>query len=89
VSPASHGLPAYSQVFLDESQPVIDALKDTGRVAEIDAQGDMDEVFAVVQQTMEVLQDKGEAYGSLKGARNTRYAFLNWDRGIWECLLTS
>ncbi len=39
-------------MFKEESQPVIDALKGTGRVAEIDAQGDPDDVFLAVADFM-------------------------------------
>ncbi len=43
------------QVFSDESQPVIDALKGSGRVAEIDAQGDVDDIFSHVARFMDVM----------------------------------
>ena len=45
--------PPPHQVFRQESQPVIDALKDSGRgVGEIDAQGSPDEVFGPVADFM-------------------------------------
>ena len=48
------------QVFKEESQPVIDALKDSGRVAEIDAQAQPDEVFEAVTPFMDNMEVKGE-----------------------------
>jgi hypothetical protein len=66
-------------VFLEESQPVIEALKDTGRVVEIDAQGDVDNVFAAVQQTMEELQERGESgkgYVQMDGQQMPVHALL-------------
>lgn len=48
-----------SQVFRDESQPVIDMLRETGRVAEIDSQSDAEGVFALVEPLMDEMQEKG------------------------------
>ncbi len=53
-------LVSHTQVFVSESQPVIDALKETGRVAEIDASTDVDTVFETVVTHMEALQELGK-----------------------------
>lgn len=50
------------QVFVEESQPVIDALKESGRVAEIDAQGSVDDVFGLVEPIMDSLCEQGECW---------------------------
>ncbi len=48
---------ARMEVFRSESQPVIDALKDAGRaVAEVDAQGEPDDVFVEVASWMDGLE---------------------------------
>jgi adenylate kinase family enzyme len=47
-------------VFAAESQPVIDELKGTGRVAEIDSQGSVEDVFERIYPIMEQLQRLGE-----------------------------
>ncbi|GAX74484.1 hypothetical protein CEUSTIGMA_g1933.t1 [Chlamydomonas eustigma] len=43
------------EVFKEESQPVIDALKGSGRVAEIDAQGAPEDIFVEVRKFMDVI----------------------------------
>ena len=48
------------QVFKEESQPVIDALLETGRVAEVDAQADPEEVFQSVAAFMDKMDAQGE-----------------------------
>ncbi len=52
------------RVFAEESQPVIDALKATGRVTEVDSQGDVDEVFALLVPALQALQDIGVSESS-------------------------
>ena len=47
------------EVFKEESQPVIDALKGSGRVGEIDAQGDPEAIFIEVARFMEQLEGGG------------------------------
>ena len=47
------------QVFLEESQPLIDQLKESGHVTEIDATADEDSVFAFVEPVMDLVQDRG------------------------------
>eukprot|EP00798_Chlamydomonas_sp_ICE-L_P009185 gene9185-16322_t len=52
-------------VFKSESQPVIDALQESGRVAQIDAQDTPDDVFESVVSFMELMEEKGRFKASL------------------------
>ena len=79
------------QVFKEESQPVIDALKGTGRVAEIDAQGDPADVFVAVAEFMTKLVapngerslNSGTSWG--RGAMWVGYCGYHMGRrvGVW------
>ena len=44
------------QVFQEESQPVIDALMDSGRVGQIDAQGQPEDIFVEVCKFMDLME---------------------------------
>lgn len=55
------------QVFVEESLPVIEMLKESGRVTEIDATVDEDAIFAAIEPFMDAVQEKGELGGGTEG----------------------